>query len=349
VDKIAAAGPNERMDLFIETAEKRPEMSVSIVEKDFWVCWAMKHIFSGTYLPGKLVFKGGTSLSKAFHLIHRFSEDIDLSFDRKDLGFNRERDPETAGSGKKQRALLKALQDECNAVIRGVFVPGLVKAFVNVLGKTSEVKSVWKISIDQHDPQTVIFQYPVSSPAGRTIVPSYVRPAIRLELGARSDSWPSDDRLIKPYSAEEFPEYFRDSGVMVNTLEAERTFWEKATILHAEFHRQEPDQKSERVSRHYYDLFRMIDSEPGRRAVEDLGLLARVVEHKQIFFRSAWANYGSAKPGTLRLAPSPSRASLIKRDYVRMQEMIFETAPSWKDILDGLSGLEERINQTGKK
>ena len=148
----------------------------------------------------------------------------------------------------------------------------------------------WDVELDPQDAQTVIFTYPRSEFSGG--IPAFLRPAIRLELGARSDDWPAEQRDIRPYAAEAFPDAFTEAAsCRVRVLDARRTFWEKATLLHAEFHRQADRGSAEGYTRHYYDLYRLSQVEIGRQALERTELLERVVMHKRLFFASAWAHY----------------------------------------------------------
>jgi len=314
------------------------------MEKDFWVCWALKRIFTSDGLPFHLIFKGGTSLSKAFHVLDRFSEDVDLSFDRRELGFDSGHDPEKTTSGKGQKALLDKLQTECITVIRAQLVPALIADFRTVLGPPKAGSAGWGVEIDFKDKQTVNFRYPIALASEGTDVPTYIRPAVRLELGARSDSWPSNKYAITPYAAEVFPKAFQDLSCNVNTLEAVRTFWEKATLLHAESHRSNPEIKRERLSRHYYDLYQLSKTNISEQALKQTDLLERVVQHKMIFFRSAWAHYETARPGSFHLIPFETRMTVLRQDYEQMKVMIFGEQPPWDEIMTGLGELESRIN-----
>jgi len=298
MDSIAKTTPKERAEVFMAASDKRQKIPAAIMEKDFWVCGALKHIFTSVDVPLHLIFKGGTSLSKAFHIIDRFSEDVDLSFDRRELGFDTKRDPEKAPSGKKQQALLDKLQIECETVIRERFVPALLKNFETILGPPKQGAGGWHIEIDPEDQQTVNFRYPPALASQGIALPVYFPPAVCLELGARSDSWPAKSHTIAPYAAELCPQMFKIASCEVNTLEAVRTFWEKATLLHAAFHRTTPAVKSERLSRHYFDLYQFSKTNVAEEALKQLDLLERVVEHKMVFFRSAWAHYETAKPGS---------------------------------------------------
>ncbi len=340
MDGVAQASPQDRADLFQQaTARLQPARSPVIIEKDFWVCWTLRRVFEVMRFQPQLIFKGGTSLSKAYQLIERFSEDVDLSLSRQDLGFTDKRDPEEPGISKKESTRrLDALVSACQSTIRDKMLPELQKDFVRVIGTAG-----WNLALDPADPQTMIFTYPSSGFSGDS--PSYIRPAIRLEMGARSDNWPAEQRVIRPYAAEAFPEAFRvAASCSVNTMQAVRTFWEKATLLHADYHRPAEKAPMERVSRHFYDLYRLSQDDIGRQALARQDLLARVVTHKRLFFASAWASYETARPGTFHLVPREDRLPALRKDYAEMRAMIFGMYPSWEEVVEGLRVLEQQIN-----
>lgn len=340
MDRIAQAPPAERAELFRRSAAAlRPERSPAIVEKDFWVCWVLRRVYDVLQFRPQLIFKGGTSLSKAYDAIERFSEDVDLSLSRRDLGFAEDRDPEEPGiTGKESRRRIKALVAACQEAIRDRLLPAIRRDFASVMGAGR-----WQVALDAADPQTIIFIYPRSDPAAA--FPEAIRPAVRLELGARSDDWPAEDREIRPYAAEAFPQAFPiAASCRVHVLDARRTYWEKATILHAEFHRPPGKAAAEGMSRHYYDLYRLSQQPIGRQALDRADLLERVVAHKRLFFTSAWARYETARPGSFHIVPPEERIPALRADYARMREMIFGEAPAWEQIVQGLQELEDQIN-----
>jgi hypothetical protein len=345
METVSKLSAKERADLFRESAIRRGDITPEIVEKDFWVCWMLKHIFSLHGLSAHLIFKGGTSLSKVFKVIKRFSEDIDLSFSRSDFGFTGDRDIRSQLGTKKRERLLKELKNQCESYIATEFLPYLIEDVSNSLGSAKD--SGWEIYVDQNDPQTILFSYPTGI-TDSEIYKRYIQPSVRLELGARSDDWPATDDRIKPYAAEEFPDLFEDALCPVHVLRAERTFWEKATLLHSEYHRPIDKATGERLSRHYYDLAFLAAGPYGKGALDDVGLLSRVVEHKRLFFRSGWAHYESAKPGSFHILPPEDRIPMIRSDYDKMKEMIFGPPPDFNQILDVLRGLEDRINGISK-
>lgn len=345
MDKVARLPRAERAALFGETGAARG-VANTIIEKDFWVCWTLKRLF---HLPegaaASLVFKGGTSLSKAFGIIRRFSEDIDLSFDRADLGYTGDRDPEQKGlSRKKAGQLIDDLVADVEKHIREKLLPALRAAIVQQLGEPKNGE--WSLSIDADDPQTLNFHYPPALPAGEYQGMAYITPRVKLELGARGDPWPAEERHIRPYAAEDFPDFFEDPDATVTVLSAGRTFWEKATALHAEAHRPADSPTPQYFSRHYYDLAMLLDSEEGIAAAIDLELLATVAKHKATFFRSSWASYDTARPGTLQLMPNKERLKDLRFDYRAMAPMMFDdTPPSFDAILSAIEKFQETINK----
>ncbi len=344
MDKVALLPAADRAALFGETAAGRG-VADTIVEKDFWVCWSLRRLFG---LPegatASLVFKGGTSLSKAFGAIRRFSEDIDLSFRRAELGYAGDRDPEKEGISKNESArLIKDLVNDVERHIAEKLFPALRAAIVEQLGDPTN--SEWLLEIDAGDAQTVNFHYPTALPAAEYAGMAYITPRVKFELGARGDPWPTEEKIIRPYAADDYPDSFEDPDTSVIVLSARRTFWEKATALHAEAHRPAELPTPQYFSRHFYDLAMLLDTAEGQAAAADFDLLVQVAKHKATFFRSGWASYDTARPGTLRLMPGEARIKDLRGDYRAMAPMMFdETPPSFDDILAKISALQETIN-----
>jgi hypothetical protein len=345
MDKVALLPADDRAALFGETGAGRG-VADTIIEKDFWVCWTLRRLFGlpkGT--TATLVFKGGTSLSKAFGAIRRFSEDIDLSFDRAELGYTGDRDPEMEGISRKQAArLIDDLVDDVERHIAEKLLPTLRTAIVEQLGEPANGE--WTLEIDAGDAQTVNFHYPTALPATEYEGMAYITPRVKLELGARGDPWPTEEKIIRPYAADEYPDFFEDPDTSVIVLSARRTFWEKATALHAEAHRPAESPTPQYFSRHYYDLAMLLDTEEGKAAATDFDLLAQVAKHKTTFFRSGWASYDTAKSGSLRLMPDEARIKDLRADYRDMAPMMFdERPPTFDDILARIKEVQEAINR----
>jgi len=339
MDQVASKNATYRKEMFNEASVQKG-ISAALLEKDFWVCWALKQIFSIPELKGQLIFKGGTSLSKVFNVIKRFSEDIDLTLNRELLGFVGQRDPGNVLTTKKREKLLKEMMHSCSDYIQGPLTKLVNRSFEEVLGSSSNEK--WKVELDPDDKnqQTLLFHYPQSIAALE-----YIQPVVRLELGCRSIFGPSDNAKILPYVAELFAGAFKSPDCKVVVLTARSTFWEKITILHRESYRTKENQLVDRLSRHYYDVAMMAKSDIYAEALQDLPLLKQIIRNKQFFFRCGWANYDLALPESLRIMPSEYWLPKLKEDYTKMKVMIFEKPPTFDGVLKTLKDLEKDIHQ----
>ncbi len=319
-------------------AATRTRLPAVSIEKDFWVCWTLRELFALPEIGPRLTFKGGTSLSKAWHLIERFSEDIDVVIDRDFLGFGGEHSPERAPSRKKQRQRLDELKAASQARIRESLQPALAARIAGKLRSGAE----WRLDADPDDPdaQTLLFAYPTVFGEA-----SYVTPRVKIELGARSDTDPAETPQIEPYLAEAFPDLLTPSRFAVRVVAARRTFWEKAMLLHEETYRPADKRRGERMSRHYYDLFSLIRRGVADAAVADQGLFERVAAHREVFFRYTWMDYRTLQPGTLRLLPEPAQREAWERDYAAMRDtMFFGETPAFEEILGVIGEFERRFN-----
>lgn len=344
MDEVARQPPAERQVLFTETAERMGAPSAVIAEKDFWVCWTLHHLFALDFHP-TLLFKGGTSLSKAFGLIERFSEDIDLTLNRAELGYAGEADPLQISGRKKRDRQIKALAKACGKAVREDLEPRLRSAFEAVLGTDG-----WAIeAVELDDGQVDLhFRYPPALSPEEYGGLAYIAPLVRMEVGARSDQEPTQRVVIRSYAAEHCPEFFTRLETEVTVLAPERTFWEKATIFHSENHRPvEGDQRPRawgQISRHAYDLVMLDRGGVAQRALERLDLLEAVARHKDAFFHTGWSRYAEACPGSFRLVPNDPLLDALRSDYAQMQPMFFGPPPSFDDLVEALRELEARIN-----
>jgi len=325
MDKVAALSTEERKELFFETAVKM-ETTPAIIEKDFWVVWTLDKIFADEKLNKILMFKGGTSLSKVFNLIGRFSEDIDLILDWRKVT---KEDPEEERSSKSKQVKFNAqVNEDAKEYISDVILPVVSKL----------LSPLCTCQIDEEDAFNINITYPAS------FDDPYLKPQILLEIGPLASWLPSDSFEISAYAAQKFPTVFDRSMCKVNAIVAKRTFWEKATILHQETNRAEAKPLPPRYSRHYYDLAIMAQSEVKDEALSDLELLKQVVNFKQKFYPVAWAKFEDAKPGTLKLLPEDFRMDALAKDYKAMGHMIFDKQLSFEEIVETLAALEEEIN-----
>ncbi|MER9018283.1 nucleotidyl transferase AbiEii/AbiGii toxin family protein [Mesorhizobium sp. M0898] len=337
--QIIAASPRDRLDLFLATAN-RIGAPVGNVEKDFWVCWTLNSLYHERPAgEPRLLFKGGTSLSKGYGLIRRFSEDIDVTVFRDDLDEAASVEELEGLSNKKRRAKLDAIRDACRA-----YITGPLRAFLTAQ-LADMTNGAGRVEVDEADAddQTLLLWYPeVERRDG-----AYVRPVIRLESGAKSALDPNRPITITPYVAEEAAGI--DLTVAdVTTIEATRTFWDKVVIAHGlrrwYERRGELRQEGQRVSRHYYDLHCLLGSETGKAALGDLVLGADCVRHARMFFDRPDYDLASAVPGSFAIAAAPKMVDALARDYANTAAMIFGTPPSFDDILESARQIEQDIN-----
>lgn len=338
MDAFAQRSNEDRLAFFEEVTDQIG-LITEFVEKDFWVCWILRQLFLLEDVGKYLTFKGGTSLSKVYNVISRFSEDVDISIERDYFGYGGDQEPEKACSKKERRRRVEGLRRACQEAIREIILPGLENSIMKVISDTS----TWRLFLDpdDSDQQTILFQYPSVFRAQG--IP-YLKPVVKIELGARSDNWPVEQAQVISYVAKYIESVIGDRTIAVRVLSAERTFWEKATILHMLHHQPDHRVTPVRVSRHYYDTYQISLTPILQRAIDQLELLHRVAEHKSIFFSAGWARYEDAKPGTLRLAPKPERIQSLEKDYQKMREMFFVAPPEFDKVISTLKGLEERIN-----
>jgi hypothetical protein len=335
MDGFARIASDERRDIFNEVAVRLGGVDFTIAEKDFWVCWTLGVLFDLGAGHPRMVFKGGTSLSKAYHVINRFSEDIDIVTDVGYFVQNGADDPEETTSRSERQRRVRRLDDECTKYVRDVLRPVLHETFTHRLGVTD-----WELSIDpgeQHG-HTLLFKYPWSDPSREH---EYIRGRVKLELGWRSATTPAEDRVVTPYVATIFPDLFAHPLVRCTVLTADRTFWEKVTALHAESFR---DEVPRFFSRHYSDVAVMSRSDRGSNAMRDLQMLESVRHYKQRYYPSARSRYDLASPGTLRMLPSAEKSRALGADYRSMRTMFFAEPWPFAEVLDRLREIEVIVN-----
>lgn len=327
-DLLRLPPPEQRV--YIEEAAAVLGTGPAIVEKDFWVCWTLRELFRLPDWGEHLMFKGGTSLSKGWRLIQRFSEDIDIVIGRQRLGF-----PGDHSLGNKQ---LRRLRDVCAEVVQRDIAAGLGRVL-----QSSEGTGGVDLRPDpaDRDGQTLLLSYQGLF----TSRESYLRPIVKIELGARSDTWPSEKIAIRTMLSEALPQVSEDSAVMVPALSPVRTFWEKAMLLHEENFRPADKKRQGRLARHYYDLWCLLRSGIGEKAAQDQALFDSVADHRRIFFRQTWVNYDTLRRGSLVILPRPETMRDWEADYEAMGSYLFPgEAPSWSSIIDAICDFQERFN-----
>ena len=320
--------PKNESSVIIGKTSEAKNLSPAIIEKDLWVCTILDYLFTKSPWKDSLAFKGGTSLSKAFNLIERFSEDIDLILDWRVIGYET-KEPLIEHSNTKQDKINKEFDIKTEEFLRTVFIPKIKEDLAKLINRKLEIS---------YEDEAVIIGY------GNDYTDESILHVIRLEIGAKAAWTPTETATIQPYIAEVYPEQFGDASVSVRTTTPERTFWEKATILHQEANRPDDLPVPPRISRHYYDIYRMAKFGILDRALEQSELLEQVADFKAKFYPRKWAGYELARLGTLRLTPSDAHKEALRRDYVKMAGMIYGERPEFNELMANIAEIEKRIN-----
>jgi hypothetical protein len=343
---VLSANDDERRDLFVGAAA-RLQTDEQNIEKDFWVCWTLDALFNELESGGpRLLFKGGTSLSKGYGLIERFSEDIDITVFREDIGQPATFEELEALSGKKRNARLEAIKAACQEYIQGPMLERLSVLLRQTLASADLNPKRARVEPDPDDPdrQSLLLWYPTAAAEGN----AYIRRAIKIESGAKSALDPHASVVVRPYIADDLPNIDLAVG-NVTTVDPSRTFWDKVIILHGL--RRWWDRRGElkgggqRVSRHYYDVYRLLASEIGRKAIGDVGMAEDCVRHARMFFNRSDLDLASAVPGSFGLTPHDGMLADLRRDYEAMSGMVFGPIPTVDEVVEAIAELEQRLNR----
>lgn len=321
--------PSEaKMDILKGVGELK-NLAPYAVEKDWWVVQTLTILFEQE-VGEHLVFKGGTSLSKAWNIIERFSEDIDLAVDRSFLGFDGE-------LGKEQRTKLRK---KANQYICETLYPSLQKAFIQK-GLTDVNIELEDITSSDQDPVIINVYYPnvIESPG-------YIKPRVQIEIGCRSLREPFENKAIRSLVDEAYPKTdFSLHPVNIPSVLPERTFLEKLFLLHEEFQRPKDKMRVDRLSRHLYDVYKISLTEIADKALSNKELYETIVKHRHSFTRLGGVNYNLHQPQNINIIPKVELMQEWANDYKIMQEqMIHGESPNFEKLIEALQNLNRQIN-----
>lgn len=319
----------------LETAASDLGRPPDLLEKDIWVVWALNALFDSP-LGESLVFKGGTSLSKAYNAIDRFSEDVDVTYDIRKIipelvdGADQALPPNRSQAGKWSAAIEKLLPDWLDAEV----IP-IIQAKIKTDGLSAKLHRVKdKLYLDYDAVQKGS---------------DYVEPAVLLEFGARSTGEPAELRDVT-CDLEGWNQNISLPKARPRVIKAERTFWEKATAIHA-YCLRGTFRGGDRYARHWYDLDRLDDVGIGQDALNDRELANKVASHKQIFFRETDSDgnvidYSDAVSGKLCLVPEGKALEALRDDYTKMIESgLFQgDVLAFDKLMERLEQLQQRAN-----
>ncbi|UUD36022.1 nucleotidyl transferase AbiEii/AbiGii toxin family protein [Mycoplasmopsis citelli] len=321
----------EQKDFVIERTVRKLKTSLAVIEKDLWVCILLKYLFNDFKYKDYLVFKGGTSLSKVYNLIERFSEDIDLALNWEVLGYP-QKEPYEARSYTKQEKYLDKLNENTSEFLKNEVIPA-IESDLNSLLKNTNLK----FYIDAKNPQSILFDYPKEYDLDPSILS-----VIKLEIGAVAEPIPFEEKEISTYISQANPQSFLEK-ISVRVVDPIRTFYEKIAILHKEANRTNGNYPN-RYSRHYYDVYKMLQSNLKERSFQNLEILESVIEFLKKFYRANFAKYDDIYQAKLKLIPSAEAIEFFKNDYNQTKSMIFGEQVSFDEILKTLQAYESELN-----
>lgn len=319
----------EKLEVFTATAQRKglPDFAV---EKDWWVVQTLNIIFK-MEMAEQLLFKGGTSLSKAWKVINRFSEDIDLTLNKEYLEFP---------SGLISKTQVRKLREKSFEFVTTTFYDKLQKAFYDK-GYKDVTFDFENLGDGDQDPVSILVQYPYV-----TEHTTYVLPRVKVELGSRSLKDPFSSCDIVSFVGEQFPERpFADKAITIHCVNPERTYLEKLFLLHEEFQRPKDKIRVERLSRHLYDITKIFNSEHKAKAIDKV-LIISIIEHRERFNGMKGVDYASLFPPNLNPIPPDEFIKTWEADYKTMQtNMIPEDSPPFEDMIKTVKRATEEYNQ----
>ncbi|AUD05408.1 hypothetical protein CWM47_28300 [Spirosoma pollinicola] len=318
-----------RLAIFTQTGQQIGLPAIA-VEKDWWVVHTLALVFSMECAPA-LIFKGGTSLSKGWGLIQRFSEDIDLAIDRAYLGF----------SDDLNRQQIKKLRKASYAFMTTTFIDELTAKF-NDAGFAGVTVGYRDTGQSDQDPIIIEIYYPKL-----TEQDTYLRPGVLVEVGCRSLIEPTTSRTFATLVTEQFRgRPFADVPITIPVVNPERTFLEKIFLLHEEFQKAPEKVRVDRLSRHLYDIEKLNQSPYADSALKDAELYQTIVDHRRRFTALADVDYDNHTPDKLAFVPPSHILSDWETDYRQMQEnMIYGETLPFVELIEHLSILQTRINE----
>jgi predicted nucleotidyltransferase component of viral defense system len=328
MNKFLQLSETDRKTIFSQVS-RRNKLAQKIVEKDWWVTMTLRALFA-CECADHIVFKGGTSLSKAWNLIERFSEDIDIAIDRKFFGFEGELKKKQINNLRRASCtyISGALKDELDNKLQELDIVGYTLSVAETQDTTK-------------DPQTIEIQYNSLFPAN-----NYIMEKVLMEIGARSLIEPSQTVKLRSILAETLPDAaYSDDFFDVPTVIPQRTFLEKAFLLHEEFQKPLEKVRIDRMTRHIYDLEKLMDTEYAINALKNKELYNAIVEHRRTLTAMKEVDYSTHAPATINFVPPDSVIDAWRKDYEQMKNMIYGQSLPFDRLIERIKELNERFRK----
>lgn len=333
---LANLPSQELNDVFLNTS-KRLRIPSPVVEKDFWVCLVLDYLFTKSKFKERFILKGGTSLSKGFGYINRFSEDIDLVIKYTYFDSHMDEIFSTLSSNTHRQNLCDDLNRQVEEFVKNELMEDIKTGLESLINKQIDIE------IDPIDHMSLNLMYPISQKA------EYLLPHIKIELGALSSIDPIENVKIAPYVYLARPDLWSESSYPTITIYSpERTFLEKINTLHINMQKPIEKHVEPRFSRHLYDLYCLGHSPVKDKAISNDELLFDSIRTTDAFYHYGWLDIDQMYKRHYKLVPPDYRLPSLREDYKMMESMILETPPSFDEILSFLNELEEEINKCGQ-
>lgn len=325
----------------LQTAAAELGKNASVLEKDIWVCWALEALFTQPKMH-PMAFKGGTSLSKIFNIIDRFSEDVDITLDYKyftDINYHKHPEKFDPLADSASNNQISKFSTRLKGYVKAYAIEAVIPHLNSELAKLPTADQT-SVSIDESG-EKIWLTYPSVIESSDT----YLKSQVLIELGGRNVIDPNEIHTVTPYVAQ-LTHNVSYPTCNVVVLSPERTFWEKATLIHVECNRGTIKQNADRLSRHWYDLAMLAQHASGQTAINNRVLFEDVVRHKKIFFNSSYANYDDCLSGHLKLLPEGDQIRGLQTDYEQMINagMMNHEPPIFLEIVQTIQDLEAAIN-----
>lgn len=330
----------DRLDILDRVSSELNIRQREVIEKDWWVTAVLRAMFDLPYAD-HLSFKGGTSLSKCWHLIDRFSEDIDVAIDREYLGFT--------GTLSKTQISDKLRRTACSFVRETMQHDLAEQLYQNGISKEKFKVNVDITPISTTDPEVIninydsVLSFSIDGADGN----QYVLPKVKVEVSGRSMSEPVQEIALDSMIDQVYPKApFAEPKFMVRAVLPERTFLEKVFLLHEEFAKPKDLIRVERMSRHMYDIGQMLKTPIAESAINNADLYRQVVEHRRTFIGLRGFDYNTLYPATLNIVPLVSIAEQWKADYENMRmHMIYGESVPFDELVGNLKELNDRVKK----
>ncbi|MDP5049377.1 MAG: nucleotidyl transferase AbiEii/AbiGii toxin family protein [Saprospiraceae bacterium] len=320
----------------INEASRISGISAKAIEKDWWVTLSLKLLFNSPYAR-HFAFKGGTSLSKGWQLIDRFSEDIDISLSSEAVNIEYVEKPSKTFVEQLRRAgcffTSNELMEALKAEFRNSQVPEILYSI--------EAESV-RSDMPDTDPQTLYVNF-ISLFDPKPYLPDRVK----IEFSVRSLKEPSIKRGMRSLLVTHFPnENYIEENCEILTIQPQRTLIERMLLLHEEYNRDERGKmRTDRMSRHYYDLFQLGRQDFSSATLKDNDFIEEIIEHRKYYSRLKRFDYSTLKRGSIRIIPSDDVLKALEQDYEIMRaEMIYGHPPTFEEIIQSMKNLQDEIN-----